>query len=74
MKEYRIVKETTTNTNITKYYIEEKMRFFWWKWWSMVKYYHGGYDITFCETYDTYEEAKCEIDKLTDKIIREVVE
>ena len=66
MKEYRIVKETTTNTNITKYYIEEKIRFLWWKWWDSKRdddYYYTRLDA-----------ARREIDKLTDNIIREVVE
>jgi len=74
MKEYRIVKETTTNTNITKYYIEERKKFSWWKWWKSKTYYHSGYGITFRETYDTYGEAKSRLDRLTDSIIREVVE
>jgi len=72
MKEYRIVKETTTNTNVTKYYIEEKKRFFWWKWWERKTYY--AYDIELDYDYPTYELAKREIDKLTDNTIREVVE
>ena len=74
MREYRIVKETTTNTNITKYYIEEKMRFFWWKWWDRETYYNAHLDMSFDYDYPTYQDAKREVDKLTDKIIREVVE
>ena len=66
MKEYRIVKETTTNTKITKYYIEEKKRFLWWKWWDRQR--DGDY------YYTRLEAARREIDKLTDNIIREVVE
>ena len=72
MREYRIVKETTTNTNITKYYIEEKKRFFWWTWWDRQTYYCHGIALDY--DYPTYQTAKSEVDKLTDRIIREVVE
>jgi hypothetical protein len=74
MKEYRIVKETTTNTNITKYYIEEKRKFLKWEWWKRKTYYHSGYNFKVNETYDTYKKARKELDRLTDNVIREVVE
>lgn len=73
MREYRIIKETTTNTNVTKYYIEEKKKFLIWEWWQRKTYYHCDYDITLDYDYPTYETAKREIDKLTDSIIREIV-
>ena len=45
MKEYRVVKKTTTNTNTTKYYIEGKRKFLKWEWWSRGTYYHSGYNL-----------------------------
>lgn len=73
MKEYRIVKETTTNTNKVTYYIESKKKFLIWEWWSKVTIYHAGYDVHFILDYSTYEEAKKELDRLTDQIITEVI-
>ena len=70
MKEYRIVKETTTNTNITRYYTEQKKKFLIWEWWTKNHYV----DIDFELAHSTYKEAKYELDRLTDNIIREVVE
>jgi len=69
MKKYRIVKETTTNTNITRYYTEQKKKFLIWEWWTKNHYV----DIEFELPHSTYEEAKYELDRLTDNIIREVV-
>jgi hypothetical protein len=74
MKEYRIVKVTTTNTNKVTYYIERKRKFLIWEWWSELELYHPGYDIHLALSYSTYEEAKKELDRLTDQIITEVVE
>lgn len=73
MKEYRIVKETTTNTNITRYYIEEKKKFLIWEWWDRKTYYHSGYDIELDFDYITHQKAKDEIARLTDEIVTEVV-
>ena len=73
MKEYRIVKETTINTNSNKYYIEEKKKLLVWEWWDRKKYCRSHLGL-FYETHFTYEEAKCELDKLTDYVIKEVVE
>ena len=74
MKEYRIVKETTTNTNITRYYIEEKKKFLIWEWWDRETYYSDFCHAEVAVDYITYQRAKDEIAKLTDKIVREVVE
>jgi len=62
MKEYRIVKETATYTNAVEYYIEVKVKFLIWDWWEV------------CYYYPTYEEAKVKVGRLTQEIIREVVE
>ena len=70
MKEYRIVKETTTNTNITRYYTEQRKKFLIWEWWTKNHYV----DIDFELSHSTYKGAKYELDRLTDNIIREVVE
>lgn len=63
MKEYRIVKETTTNTNEVMYYIESKKKFLIWEWWYRLNY------IRFAR----YAAAKRHLDKLTDQIITEVI-
>ena len=74
MKEYRIVKETTTNTNKVTYYIERKRKFLIWEWWTRLIFYNDAYGIAIVLGYSTYEEAKKELDRLTDQIITEVVE
>jgi hypothetical protein len=72
MGKYRIIKETTTNTNKVTYYIERKKKFLIWGWWSKLELYHAGYDIHLILSYSTYEEAKKELDRLTDQIKTEV--
>ncbi len=67
-KQYRIIKETTTNTNKVTYYIERKKKFLIWGWWSKLEFYHAGYDMVIILSYTTYEEAKKELDRLTDQI------
>ena len=73
MKEYRIVKETTTNTNKVKYYVERKNKFLIWEWWTKLKCYDAGYDWNADYTTYIYEDARMLIDKLTDQIVTEVV-
>ena len=73
MEQYRILKETTTNTNKVTYYIERKNKFIIWEWWSKETYCHPMWDGTFL-SFDSYEEAKKCLDRITDKIITEVVE
>ena len=63
MKEYRILKETTTNTNKVTYYIERRNKFLIWEWWDRLRYIR----FTRCSA------AKYYLDKLTDQIITEVV-
>lgn len=73
MKVYRIVKKRTTITNKVKYYIECRRKFLIWEWWSELELYHPGYDIHLTLGYNTYEEAKKELDRLIDQIITEVI-
>jgi hypothetical protein len=63
MKEYRIVKETESYTKSVYYCIQQKKKKFLRREFWATYYY-----------YDTYEQAKCMLGKLTQEIIREVVE
>tara|TARA_R110002012_G_scaffold191868_1_gene359567 strand:+ start:272 stop:493 length:222 start_codon:yes stop_codon:yes gene_type:complete len=72
MNEYRILKETTTNTNKVTYYIERKKKFLIWEWWSKETCYHPRWGELYI-SFDSYEEAKERLDRFTDKIITEVV-
>lgn len=73
MKEYRIVKETTTNTNESTYYIERRKKFLIWEWWSKQSRYHPLYGAMLIRLY-SYEEAKLCLNRFTDQIVTEVVE
>ena len=73
MKEYRIVKETTTNTNRVTYYIERKRKFLIWEWWSKA-FFYTPFDGMITPRFYSYEGAKQSLNRLTDQTIKEVVE
>jgi hypothetical protein len=68
---YRIIKETTGD--VVKFYIEKRHSVLFYKFWSKLSLYHPVFDITLDLSYDSIEEAKEEIKKLTTKTIIEVV-
>ena len=65
---YRIIEEKTTVTKKSKFYIQKKIRFLFWEWWSKLKMYHPVFDVELDYDYDTYEDAKKDLDKINDKI------
>ena len=65
---YRIIEEKTTVTKKSKFYIQKKIRFLFLEWWSKLKMYHPLFDVELDYDYDTYEDAKKDLDKINDKI------
>lgn len=68
IKMYRIIEEKTTVTKKSKFYIQKKIRFLFLEWWSKLKMYHPVFDVELDYDYDTYEDAKKDLDKINDKI------
>jgi len=70
---YRIVKETTSKTLVSRYYIERRNKFLWWTWWSKLAFFSPLYDTSFIESFTTLAEAEERVRELKDTIIREII-
>ena len=69
MNKYRIISREDDLDNTRKYYIQKRRRFLFWKYWSELTFYYPLTDSTYLYGYDSLEEARKEICRLTTKNI-----
>jgi hypothetical protein len=64
---YRIIEEKTTITKTSKFYIQKHHNFLCWNWWSKLRSYYPSGDF-YVYTYNTFRDAKADLDIIENKI------
>jgi len=65
---YRIIEEKKTITGTSKFYIQKHKRFLFWAWWEKIALYVTHYRNEPIYEFDSYEIAKRDLDRYTEKI------